>query len=59
MREIAGRFHRAASTVSREVARHDGRPAYRADHRGLEVCRNCLYINVINTSLLYARRVIS
>jgi transposase, IS30 family len=30
LREIAGRLHRAASTVSREVARHGGRPAYRA-----------------------------
>jgi len=30
MREIAGRLHRATSTVSREVARHGGRPAYRA-----------------------------
>jgi IS30 family transposase len=30
MREIAGRLHRATSTVSWEVARHGGRPAYRA-----------------------------
>jgi transposase, IS30 family len=30
IREIASRLHRAASTVSREVARHGGRPAYRA-----------------------------
>ena len=30
MREIAGGLHRAASTVSREIARHGGRPAYRA-----------------------------
>jgi IS30 family transposase len=30
LREIAGRLHRAASTVSREVARHGGRPGYRA-----------------------------
>ena len=30
IREIAGRLRRAASTVSREVARHGGRPAYRA-----------------------------
>ena len=30
LREIAGRLHRATSTVSREVARHGGRPAYRA-----------------------------
>jgi len=30
IREIASRLDRAASTVSREVARHGGRPAYRA-----------------------------
>ena len=30
LRAIAGRLHRATSTVSREVARHGGRPAYRA-----------------------------
>jgi hypothetical protein len=30
MRDIAKRSERAASTVSREVARHGGRPAYRA-----------------------------
>jgi len=30
MREIADRLHRATSTVSREVARHGGRSAYRA-----------------------------
>jgi transposase, IS30 family len=30
IREIASGLHRAASTVSREVARHGGRPAYRA-----------------------------
>ena len=30
MREIAGRLDRAASTVSREISRHGGRPAYRA-----------------------------
>ena len=30
IREIASCLHRAASTVSREVARHGGRPAYRA-----------------------------
>src|SRR5262252_4331526 len=32
IREIASCLHRAASTVSREVARHGGRPAYRAYH---------------------------
>jgi len=30
LREIARHLHRATSTVSREVARHGGRPAYRA-----------------------------
>jgi IS30 family transposase len=30
IREIAKRLHRVASTVSREVARHGGRPEYRA-----------------------------
>ena len=30
IREIAGHLHRAASTVSREIIRHGGRPAYRA-----------------------------
>jgi len=30
LRKIAGRLHRAASTVSREVARHGGRSGYRA-----------------------------
>ena len=30
IREIARRLDRAASTVSREVTRHGGRPAYRA-----------------------------
>src|SRR6516164_3026367 len=36
LRDIASRLDRAASTVSREVARHGGRPAYRAhdaDHQ--------------------------
>ena len=30
IREVASRFERAASTVSREIARHGGRAAYRA-----------------------------
>src|SRR6516225_1541197 len=30
IREIASRLSRSASTVSREIARHGGRPAYRA-----------------------------
>ena len=30
LREIAGHLDRAVSTVSREVTRHGGRPAYRA-----------------------------
>ena len=39
LRDIAKRLERAASTVSREVARHGGRPEYRAkeaDHRAWE-----------------------
>src|ERR1700722_2608592 len=39
MRDIAKALERAASTVSREVARHGGRPEYRAeeaDHRAWE-----------------------
>ena len=39
LREIARRLDRAASTVSREVARHGGRPEYRAneaDHQAWE-----------------------
>jgi IS30 family transposase len=39
IREIAKRLERAASTVSREVARHGGRPEYRAseaDHQAWE-----------------------
>jgi IS30 family transposase len=31
LREIASHLHRAVSTVGREVTRHGGRPAYRAD----------------------------
>src|SRR5271167_3999100 len=30
LREMARRLNRAASTVSREISRHGGRPAYRA-----------------------------
>src|SRR6202051_5126674 len=30
LREIARRLNRAASTVSREISRHGGRPVYRA-----------------------------
>src|SRR5260370_21502588 len=39
IREIANGLHRAASTVSREVGRHGGRPLYRAseaDHQAWE-----------------------
>src|SRR5712692_11021423 len=39
IRDIAKRLERAASTVSREVARHGGRPEYRAneaDHQAWE-----------------------
>jgi IS30 family transposase len=37
IREIAKRLDRVASTVSREVARHGGRPAYRANQADGEV----------------------
>ena len=48
LREIARRLDRAASTVSREISRHGGRPAYRAhaadDHAWGSALRpkNCL-----------------
>ena len=35
IREIARRLDRVASTVSREVARHGGRPEYRVCYMGL------------------------
>ena len=42
IREIAGGLGRAASTVSREVARHGGRPAYRAGQADLQAWTSAL-----------------
>jgi len=41
-REIAERLQRAVSTVSREVARHGGRPAYRANQADGEAWQSAL-----------------
>src|SRR6202166_1914411 len=38
MRDIAKALERAASTVSREVARHGGRPEYRAQEADHQAC---------------------
>src|SRR5260370_6702631 len=42
IREIARRLERAASTVSREVARHGGRPAYRANEADRQAWESAL-----------------
>jgi IS30 family transposase len=42
IREIAKRLKRVASTVSREVARHGGRPAYRASQADGEAGQSAL-----------------
>ncbi|HUL32313.1 MAG TPA: IS30 family transposase, partial [Candidatus Eisenbacteria bacterium] len=42
LREIARSLSRAASTVSREVARHGGRPAYRAGQADSEAWQSAL-----------------
>jgi IS30 family transposase len=42
IREIAKRLDRVASTVSREVARHGGRPAYRASQADGEAWQSAL-----------------
>jgi IS30 family transposase len=42
LREIAKRLDRVASTVSREVARHGGRPAYRASQADGEAWESAL-----------------
>ncbi|HET7106875.1 MAG TPA: IS30 family transposase, partial [Candidatus Acidoferrum sp.] len=42
IREIARRLDRVASTVSREVARHGGRPAYRASQADGEAWQSAL-----------------
>jgi IS30 family transposase len=42
MREIAKRLHRAASTVSREIARHGGRSPYRASEADQQAWNSAL-----------------
>ena len=42
IREVASRFERAASTVSREIARHGGRAAYRAHEADQQAWRAAL-----------------
>ena len=42
IREIAKGLRRAASTVSREVARHGGRPQYRASEADQQVWQSAL-----------------
>src|SRR5258708_38059481 len=42
LREIASRLDRAASTVSREVTRHGGRPGYRAPEAGNQAWESAL-----------------
>ena len=42
IREIARHLHRTASTVSREVARHGGRPAYRAHEADEQAWKSAL-----------------
>jgi hypothetical protein len=42
IREMARGLHRSASTVSREVARHGGRPAYRAHDADSQAWRSTL-----------------
>src|ERR1039458_1081568 len=42
IREIAKGFERAASTVSREVARHGGRPLYRANQADRQAWESAL-----------------
>jgi IS30 family transposase len=55
LREMARRLDRAASTVSREVARHGGRPAYRAhdadDHAWDSALRPKSYLLALNRKL--------
>jgi IS30 family transposase len=42
IREIAGHLNRAVSTVSREIVRHGGRPAYRAHDADQQAWRSAL-----------------
>jgi hypothetical protein len=52
IREIAKGLQRAASTVSREVARHGGRPLYRANEDPRRAClpttRSCVRSSPVN-----------
>src|ERR1700692_201063 len=47
VREIANGLQRAASTVSREVARHGGLPQYRANNAGQQACGSGLPPHVL------------
>lgn len=64
IREIARGLERAASTVSREVARHGGRPRYRAseaDHQAWNLAlrpRPCLLAIHRNVRTIVARKLI-
>ena len=64
IREIARRLDRVASTVSREVARHGGRPEYRAkeaDHRAWESAlrpKRCLLAIHVRLRKMVARKLI-
>src|SRR5467141_2637588 len=64
LRDIAKRLERAASTVSREVARHGGRPEYRAkeaDHRAWESAlrpKRCLLASHVKLRKMVASKLI-
>src|SRR6202140_3102681 len=64
IRNIAKELQRAASTVSREVARHGGRPQYRAneaDHQAWESAlrpKVCLLANHVKLQELVASKLI-
>jgi IS30 family transposase len=64
IREIAKGLQRAASTVSREVARHGGRPVYRAseaDHQAWKSAlrpKTCLLATHVKLRTIVARKLI-
>jgi IS30 family transposase len=64
IREIARGLQRAASTVSREVARHGGRPVYRAseaDHQAWKSAlrpKTCLLATQVKLRTIVARKLI-
>ncbi len=64
IREIARGLQRAASTVSREVARHGGRPVYRAseaDHQAWKSAlrpKTCLLATHVKLRTVVARKLI-